>query len=99
MKQVDRIRKMEDIYDRSRKVIDDLNRDLQAYKDIQKDLEKLIAYYEGRLWLKDFTDDENGKLPSDLKRGVLSEDGVYDLLEDEKEMIRTLMTTARDYLK
>ena len=99
MKQVERIAKMEDIYDRSRKAIDDLNRDLEAYKAVQKDLEKLIAYYDGRQWLKDFTDDENGKLPGDLKRGVLSEDGVYDLLEDEKEMIFRMMDAVKNYLK
>ena len=99
MKQVERIAKMEDIYDRSRKAIDDLNRGLEAYKAVQKDLEKLIAYYDGRQWLKDFTDDENGKLPGDLKRGVLSEDGVYDLLEDEKEMIFRMMDAVKNYLK
>ena len=33
--------------------------------------------------MKDYEDDEAGKLPSDLKRGVLSEDLVYDLIRED----------------
>ncbi|MBQ3516767.1 MAG: DUF4298 domain-containing protein, partial [Lachnospiraceae bacterium] len=38
------------------------------------------AYYGSDIWRKDYEDDESGKLPADLKRGVLSEDAVYHLL-------------------
>ena len=34
--------------------------------------------------------DEDGKLPADLKRGVLSEDGIYDLLSDNNELVSKL---------
>lgn len=43
-------------------------------------LEALKAYYESGLWLHDYELDEQGLLPRDLKRGVLSQDGVWDLL-------------------
>ena len=43
-------------------------------------LRGLVWYYDGGQWLKDYETDEKGLLPVDLKRGVLSEDGVYDLL-------------------
>ena len=33
-------------------------------------------------WIKDFENDERGELPLDLKRGVLSEDGLYNLLSE-----------------
>ncbi|MBP3197255.1 MAG: DUF4298 domain-containing protein [Butyrivibrio sp.] len=36
--------------------------------------------------------DEEGLLPRDLKRGVLSEDGIYDALERNKELVETKMT-------
>ena len=36
---------------------------------------------------KDFELDEEGKLPADLKRGVLSEDGIYNLLERNSELL------------
>lgn len=48
--------------------------------------EKLDAYYTSDEWKRDFADDEAGLLPKDLKRGVLSEDGLYNLLEE----IRTI---------
>lgn len=41
---------------------------------------ELATYYENGQWLADYTLDELGMLPPDLKRGVLSQDGLYDLL-------------------
>ena len=43
-------------------------------------LEILLAYYQGGQWLQDYEMDEQGLLPPDLKRGVLSQDGVHDFL-------------------
>ena len=37
--------------------------------------------------MQDFEDDEAGKIPRDLKRGVLSEDAVYDLLTENRELL------------
>lgn len=54
-------------------------------KNIQKKLSVLTQYYESEQWMCDYTADENGQLPSDLKRGVLSEDGIYNLLCDIRE--------------
>ena len=41
---------------------------------------ELVDYYESGRWLKDYEADERGELPRDLKRGVLSQDGLWDLL-------------------
>lgn len=43
-------------------------------------LEELLCYYTGGQWLRDYEADERGELPSDLKRGVLSQDGIDSLL-------------------
>ena len=43
-------------------------------------LTQLRRYYEGGQWLRDYEMDEQGLLPPDLKRGVLSQDAVFDLL-------------------
>ena len=45
-------------------------------------LGELVRYYEGGQWLRDYELDEQGLLPRDLKRGVLSQDGVCNLLEN-----------------
>ena len=47
---------------------------------VREDVRALSAYFEGPLWREDFEADEVGLLPQDLKRGVLSEDAIYDLL-------------------
>ena len=46
----------------------------------------LEAYYTSPAWRADFEADEAGLLPPDLKRGVLSEDGIYNLLEEYKRV-------------
>jgi hypothetical protein len=45
-------------------------------------LEALREYFECGEWLEDYQADERGELPSDLKRGVLSEDGLWNLMSD-----------------
>ena len=49
---------------------------------LSEKLKTLTAYYESPLWRSDYEADERGVLPPDLKRGVLSEDGIYDFLTE-----------------
>ena len=63
-----------------------MEEDLTVLKKLKEDLTTLEEYYTGKNWKKDYEADEAGKLPADLKRGVLSEDGIYDLLERYREM-------------
>ena len=51
------------------------------YDGYEPDLDALKTYYSGE-WKKDFEMDEEGCFPEDMKMGVLSEDGLYDLLEE-----------------
>lgn len=50
------------------------------------DLLKRLTDYYGSLWRYDFELDEKGSLPPELKRGVLSQDGVYNLLDEIKSI-------------
>lgn len=59
-------------------------KDLFDFNDLALALSTLEAYYTSPAWRTDFEADEAGLLPSDLKRGVLSEDGIYNLLEEYK---------------
>ena len=87
MKQIERIEKMEKYFDESEQAIRALSDALERYEAVQSSFKKLSDYYGSTLWMKDYEDDEAGKLPQDLKRGVLSEDAVYDLLSDHHELI------------
>lgn len=45
----------------------------------------LTEYLSNGAWLQDYELNEKGLLPKDMKKGVLSEDGLYNLLCDIKE--------------
>ena len=50
--------------------------------NLEKAIQELTAYLESGQWLADYECDERGELPRDLKRGVLSQDGLYNLLDE-----------------
>ena len=54
---------------------------VEALEKLRPLADELDAYYTGDAWKRDFADDEAGLLPPSLRRGVLSEDGVSDLLD------------------
>ena len=60
-----------------------------SLKAIKEDVSELRKYYGSELWKQDFAADEAGNLPPDLKRGVLSEDGIWNLLSDYREIQKT----------
>ena len=72
---INRINEMEFIFDRLQDNIE--HKDENWYKDL---LNYLITYYQSDLWKYDYQMDELGLLPSDLKRGILSEDGIYNFI-------------------
>lgn len=86
MEQIKRIKQMERRMNRASKAIKKLSEALDKYKEVQKDIAALSNYYDSDDWRQDFLDDESGRLPQDMKRGVLSEDGIWNLLSDDKEL-------------
>ncbi len=80
MEQIERIQYYEGILDEANKAISDLSKAIEQYEIVREKIIELEAYYVSNTWRRDYEDDETGKLPTDLKRGVLSEDAVYDLL-------------------
>ena len=92
MTRIERITHMEGLMDKSTEVIHRLEQALEDFAALQPDIAELEAYYTSPQWRKDFEADEAGKLPKDLKRGVLSEDGVWNLLEDYKRFSSVLFS-------
>ena len=76
----ERVREMEARYDRARAALEALDAALDAWEAAQEDLRALAAYSDGGEWLRDFEADEAGALPEGLRRGVLAEDGLWELL-------------------
>ena len=84
--QIARIRKMERHLDRATAAVKRLTTALDKYETAQDDIAALNEYYGSEAWRQDYADDEMGLLPKDLKRGVLSEDGIWNLLTDCREL-------------
>ena len=99
MEQIERIQHFEMLLDRVAPVLGNLEEALDAFDDIQDDVKELAAYYEDDDWREDFEADEAGKLPTDLKRGVLSEDGIYDVLSEHYALTVRLLDTVSTILK
>lgn len=80
--QVQRIDAMEQRMLRLADAVQALERAREEYVRRMEDRKALEAYYGSAEWWGDRAADEAGLLPSDLRRGVLSEDGVWNLLEE-----------------
>ncbi len=78
---IERIKEMERLYDEACEVVSAYSVAFERFLDIQDAIMKLEEYYESD-WADDFEADEAGELPHDLKRGILTEDAIYDLLEE-----------------
>jgi hypothetical protein len=76
------IRIMEERLNRCRAAADALETALEGFESVQDALAALESWYGSEDWLRCLAADERGELPSDLRRGVLSQDAIYDLLAD-----------------
>ncbi|MBE6565335.1 MAG: DUF4298 domain-containing protein [Ruminococcaceae bacterium] len=56
----------------------------------------LCEYYQSGLWLADYEADEKGLLPPGLKRGVLSQDAVYDFLSETESAFAVQIQANHD---
>ena len=99
MDQIDRIKAMEAKMVRAQETIRSLEKALDAYAAAQPAIGELGDYLASDAWKEDFAADENGLLPQELRRGVLSEDGIYNLLEDNAALMRRLSTAGRSRKK
>ena len=95
MKQRERIEAMEKHFELASDAVARLSGALDDFAKVQESIKALEAYYGSKDWKKDFRDDEKGLLPADLKRGVLSEDGIWNLLENVRELKKSMGTTSQ----
>lgn len=87
MEQIERIKTMEQHLDRASLAVMKLSAALDDYAEVLTSIRELEKYYGSDVWKQDFADDEQGLLPQDLKRGVLSEDGIWNVLTDNQDLL------------
>ena len=99
MEQIERIEQMERCLDQASVAVMELSAALEKYAASQEAIRTLHAYYGSDDWRKDLEDDEAGRLPKDLKRGVLSEDDIWNVLADSRQLNIQMLETVTEVLK
>ncbi len=80
--QIKRIMQMESLLNAALSLIKKDSLSPEEMQTLKQLVDQLDVYYSGPLWRMDYEADEKGLLPRDLNRGVLSEDGIWNLLTD-----------------
>ena len=79
---ISRITKMEKLFDDLKFSFEKSKEEFYKNKNLQRKLKVLTNYYENGKWLKDYQLDEENLLPKNLKREILSQDGIYNFLSE-----------------
>ncbi|MBQ4640559.1 MAG: DUF4298 domain-containing protein [Clostridia bacterium] len=87
-KRLQRIRRMEEKMEKALSLLHEAEEKGCPSPALQAVMEELDAYYTSPLWMEDFQADEQGLLPRDMKRGILSQDGLWNLLSDYTALTR-----------
>ncbi len=85
--QIKRIIHMEAVYDKIRSVADRAQ-DKDTLAALDSEIRELTQYYESSAWMADVDADRRGEIPKDLKRGILTEDAIDDLLCDIDRIVK-----------
>lgn len=72
---------------------------LDYLRDHFEDFDRLIEYYYSEQRQEDLRDDNKGLIDSRLKRGVLSEDELYDLISDYYGACIKMLELSTNYFK
>ncbi len=96
---IERIKAMEEALDATTDATSQLSEAIAAQVDALDALRTLSSYYGSQEWFKDREADERGKLPADLKRGVLGEDLPYEALVDAREAALAALEVATAMLR
>lgn len=99
MRSFEQITQMEKIKNEQLQLLQQMNALLDTMEAKQEEYHALIEYYYSDQRRQDLEDDENGRFPSDLRRGVLSEDEIYDLMGDHHDTGIRMMETGLSMIK
>lgn len=83
--QVRRISHYETLLERLQELLSDPVLSEKKQPAVRETADRLAKYLESTEWKQDYADDEAGLLPKNLKRGVLSQDGIYNALEATRD--------------
>lgn len=93
---VERIIKNEEMLDEVMDNIKKLDIEINRFKNNKKNIKLLNKYYGSKEWFKDKEMVENKKI-NNVKAGVLSEDMVWNMLDDIKDILKDMKDIVKEY--
>ncbi|MBP3892915.1 MAG: DUF4298 domain-containing protein [Atopobiaceae bacterium] len=99
MESAERVAAMEQALDQTCDAVDQMRDAVAELVDATDAIRDLSAYYGSQEWYQDRKADQRGKLPGDLRRGVLTEDVPYEALVDAREMALGMLEVATALLR
>ncbi len=99
MEQIERIKSMEEHLNKASQAVKALSDALDLYTESLESIEIIDDYLASDEWEQDFADSEAGNLPKDLKCGVLSEDGIWNVIDTNRELNAQMLEIVATHLR
>ena len=90
---------MEEHLNKASQAVKTLNDALDLYTDAMESIEIIDDYLVSDEWQQDFNDSEAGHLPKGLKCGVLSEDGIWNVVDTNRELQAQMLEIVATHLR
>lgn len=87
---------MEQMLNQSLEQANQLWQVLETAQNQISQLEVLFAYYGSPEWREHFELDKKGQIPMHVPRGEVSEDGIYNVILDYREIVQTMRIIANN---
>lgn len=91
-----RIIEMEKTAEATQKLVNEAQDLLQRWDALLPQIKQLTGYYQSNDWREDYDADNRGEIPTNIQRGILSEDWLYNLLTEYDEICREYQTLITD---
>ena len=96
---IERIQRMESYLNDYAKTLEETKQAMDRLKEHQESYIQLRDYYSSQVYFDDLELSHQADFPADLPCGVLSEDAVYDLLDEHFQMGVELLEIATKMIK
>ena len=96
---IERIQRMESYLNDYAKTLEETKQAMEQLKEHQERYIQLRDYYSSQVYFDDLELSNQADFPADLHCGVLSEDAVYDLLDEHFQMGVELLEIATKMIK
>ncbi|MDO4637251.1 MAG: DUF4298 domain-containing protein [Lautropia sp.] len=94
-----RIQRLEALYNEWAELLPGLQLAQQQWQQARERLQVLRQYYFEGEWRSDFAADEAGRIPDGVRRGILTEDTLYNAFIAERELALTWVQLGAAALK